>query len=105
MTNANRRAAFERHTIRRWGWLGPVFYDVRILSGPVNTRPPRIVDGPTTGRTGVSSSGKRNPYEAASPSAGAAAPLREAHLYFFWNFSTRPAASTYFIFPVKYGCE
>lgn len=26
-----------------------------------------------------------------------------AQLYFFWNFSTRPALSTYFIFPVKNG--
>ena len=31
--------------------------------------------------------------------------FRLFQLYFFWNFSTRPAASTYFIFPVKYGCE
>src|SRR5262245_5134359 len=31
--------------------------------------------------------------------------LRAAQLYFFWNFSTRPVVSTYFILPVKNGWQ
>src|SRR5215470_1379165 len=39
--------------------------------------------------------------------ASASAPgfLRWAQLYFFWNFSTRPVVSTYFILPVKNGWQ
>src|SRR5205085_7172075 len=31
--------------------------------------------------------------------------FRLSQLYFFWNFSTRPVVSTYFILPVKNGWQ
>src|SRR3954451_221772 len=37
--------------------------------------------------------------------AAALASLRLSQLYFFWNFSTRPVVSTYFILPVKNGWQ
>src|SRR6202011_4090018 len=40
-----------------------------------------------------------------SLAVSAACFLRLSQLYFFWNFSTRPVVSTYFILPVKKGWQ
>src|SRR5947209_2104720 len=42
-------------------------------------------------------------YLASVVALGSSAFLRLSQLYFFWNFSTRPVVSTYFILPVKNG--
>src|SRR5690348_5366619 len=42
---------------------------------------------------------------ASAPSAASPAFLRLSQLYLRWNFSTRPAVSTYFILPVKNGWQ
>src|ERR687898_849825 len=45
----------------------------------------------------------RLPVVAGAGYLAAFASLRVSQLYFFWNFSTRPVVSTYFILPVKNG--